>query len=111
MCYVDKTRRHLQARIKEPLRGGPVKTHLETRIDGITQDSVDILGYTSKGEIHLLTLQTLWFRELKPEYTRCNEKQRLEIDNQVLVNCYDKYLLFEATINILYFFLLYSQIF
>ena len=66
VCYVGKTRRHLQARFKEHLRGGPVKAHLETCIDGITQDSVDILGSTSKGEVHLLTLEALWIRELKP---------------------------------------------
>ena len=39
---------------------------LETCIDGITQDSVEILGSTSKGEVHLLTLEALWIRELKP---------------------------------------------
>ena len=46
VCYVGKKRRHLQARFKEYLRGGPVKTHLEKCIVGITQDSVDILGST-----------------------------------------------------------------
>ena len=66
VCYVGKTRRHLQARFKENLRGGPVKAHLETCIDGITQDSVDILGSISKGEVNLLTLEALWIRELKP---------------------------------------------
>ena len=84
VCDVGKTRRHLQARFKEHLLGGPVKTHLETCIDGITQDSVDILGSTSKGEVHLLTLETLWVRELKhflnTQVTGHNEKQRLEID-------------------------------
>ena len=57
---------NLQTRFKEHLREGPVKAHLETCIDGITQDSVDILGSTSKGEVHLLTLEALWIRELKP---------------------------------------------
>ena len=66
VCYVGKTRRHLQARFKEHLRGGPVKAHLDKCIGGITEDSVDILGSTSKGEIHLLTLEALWIRELKP---------------------------------------------
>ena len=65
MCYVGKMRRHLQARFKEHLRGKPVKAHLETCIDGITQDSVDILGSTSKGEVHLLTLEALSIKELR----------------------------------------------
>ena len=66
VCYVGKTRRHLQARFKEHLRVRPVKADLETCLDGITQDSVDILGSTSKEEVHLLTLEALWNRELKP---------------------------------------------
>ena len=67
VCYVGKTRRHLQVRFKEHLsKSGPVKKHLEQCSDGITEDSVDILGATSRGEMHLLTLEALWIRELKP---------------------------------------------
>ena len=66
VCYAGKTRRHLQAWFHEHLRGGPVKAQLDKCIGGITVDSVDILGSTSKGEIHLLTLEALWVRELKP---------------------------------------------
>ena len=67
VCYVGKTRRHLQVRFKEHLsKSGPVKKHLEQCSDGITEDSVDILGTTSRGEMHLLTLEALWIRELKP---------------------------------------------
>ena len=32
----------------------------------ITYNDVEILGATSKGEMHLLTLEALWIRELKP---------------------------------------------
>ena len=66
VCFVGKTCRHLQARFKEHLRGGPVKAHLERCIGGITQDSVDILGSTSNGDIHLLRFEALWIRQLKP---------------------------------------------
>ena len=48
---------------KEDLRGGSVKAHLETCIDGITQDSVDILGSTSKW--NSIYWHALWIRELK----------------------------------------------
>ena len=67
VCYVGKTRRHLQVRFKEHLsKSVPVKKHLEQCSDGITEESVDILGATSRGEMHLLTLEALWIRELKP---------------------------------------------
>ena len=66
MCYVGKTSRHLQVRFKEHLKKGPVNAHLEQCVGGITEESVDILGATSRGEMHLLTLEALWIRELKP---------------------------------------------
>ena len=67
VCYVGKTRRHLQVRFKEHLaKKGPVKAHLQQCLGGITEESVDILGATSRGEMHLLTLEALWIRELKP---------------------------------------------
>ena len=66
VCYVGKTSRHLQVRFKEHLKNGPVKSHLEQCVGGITRDNVDILGATSRGETYLLTLEALWIRELKP---------------------------------------------
>ena len=35
-------------------------------VDGISEDSVEILGSTTKGEVNLLTLKALWIREIKP---------------------------------------------
>ena len=43
-----------------------VKTHLQKCVHGITEDIVDILDSTTKGEVHLLTLDALWIREIKP---------------------------------------------
>ena len=34
----------------------------------ITHKDVEILGTTSKGEMHLLTLEALWIRALKPTF-------------------------------------------
>ena len=48
------------------MKNGPVKSHLEQCVGGITRDNVDILGATSRGETYLLTLEALWIRELKP---------------------------------------------
>ena len=66
VCYVGKTRRHLQVRFKEHLKNGPVKAHLEKCVGGFELENVDILGSTSRGEMHLLTLEALWIREVKP---------------------------------------------
>ena len=56
--------RHLQVRVSEHLsKKGPVKTHLKKCVHGITEDSVDILGSTTKGEAYLLTSEALWVRE------------------------------------------------
>ena len=64
---MGKTGRHLHVRFKEHLvKKGPVKAHLQQCLGGITEESVDILGATSRGEMHLLTLEALWIRELKP---------------------------------------------
>ena len=63
---MGKTSRHLQVRFKEHLKKGPVHAHIQECVGGVTQDNVDILGATSKGEMHLLTLEALWIREIKP---------------------------------------------
>ena len=39
---------------------------LQQCLGGITEESVEILGATSRGEMHLLTLEAQWIRELKP---------------------------------------------
>ena len=66
-CYVGQTGRHLQVRFKEHLsRKGPIKDHM-TKCEGrISEENVNILGITSKGYEHLLTLEALWIREIKP---------------------------------------------
>ena len=66
MCYVGKTRQHLQVRFKEHLKKGPVKAHLEKCVGSFALENIDILGSTSRGEMHLLTLEALWIREVEP---------------------------------------------
>ena len=66
VCYVGKTRQYLQDRFKEQLRNDSVKAQQELCVDNFTEDSVEILGCTSKGEFLLLTLKALWIRETKP---------------------------------------------
>ena len=67
MCaMLAKTRRHLQVRFKEHLKKGPVKAHLEKCVGSFALENVDILSSTSRGEMHLLTLEALRIREVKP---------------------------------------------
>lgn len=65
--YVGQTGRHLQVRFKEHLqRSGPMKSHLSECATTLTDDDVEILQSTSRGEAYLLTLEALHIRERKP---------------------------------------------
>ena len=66
-CYVGQTSRHLQTRFREHLNNtGPVKNHLLKCNTKITEDDIEILTSTSRGENYLLTLEALVIRELMP---------------------------------------------
>ena len=67
-CYVGQTSRHLQTRIKEHRTiTGPVSKHFASCNAKLSEDEVDILKSTSRGEAHLLTLEALCIEDLKPE--------------------------------------------
>ena len=66
-CYVGQTSRHLRSRFREHINNsGPVKHHLTKCKTRMTEENVSVLGSTNKGEVHLLTLEALWIRELQP---------------------------------------------
>ena len=50
------------------ISGEDQSRHISRRVSMALHRTVlaDILGSTSKGEVHLLTLEALWIRELKP---------------------------------------------
>ena len=54
---------------------------------GITEESVDILGATSRGEMHLLTLEALWRRELNPYLNTQDTMQSRDLKSNCLVRC------------------------
>ena len=73
-CYVGQTSRHLQTRIREHTKNqGPVKTHLHQCKTTITEEHIDILSSTSRGESHLLTLEALYIQELDPKINTKDE--------------------------------------
>ena len=78
-CYVGQTSRHLQSRFKEHKRGGPMKLHLNECNVNITDENVDILQTTSRGESHLLTLEALNIREIKPSINTKDEYRSREL--------------------------------
>ena len=66
-CYVGQTGRHLITRFREHKnRKGPVKTHFAQCQVSVEMTNVEILSSTQKGERHLLTLEALFIREIKP---------------------------------------------
>ena len=73
-CYVGQTSRHLQTRIREHRTiTGPVKKHLTGCTTEISNEDVEILKSTSRGESYLLTLEALWIKDLKPEINTKDE--------------------------------------
>ena len=73
-CYVGQTSRHLQTRFREHTKNqGPVKTHLHQCNTTITEEHINILSSTSRGESHLLTLEALYIQELDPKINTKDE--------------------------------------
>ena len=79
-CYVGETCRHMRTRFKEHLqKAGPMKTHLARCNTTLTDEHVEILQTTSRGEGYLLTLEALHIRERKPEINTKDEYRRREL--------------------------------
>ena len=79
-CYVGQTGRHLQTRLREHSnRKGPVKEHMAKCETDWSEDNVSILSATSQGEVHLLTLEALWIREIKPVINTKDEYRSREL--------------------------------
>ena len=73
-CYVGQSSRHLQTHFREHTRNpGPVKTHLRNCNTTITEEHIDILAFTSRGEGYLLPLEALFTQELEPKINTKDE--------------------------------------
>ena len=72
-CYVGQTRRQLQHRFSEHISKGPVKTHMENCNVTIDHRNIEIIGSTTRGEKHLLTLEALHQRKLNPSLNTKDE--------------------------------------
>ena len=78
-CYVGETIRHMLSRFKEHIRAGPVKQHLTLCAATITEENVDILQSSARGEDFLLTLEALHIRELRPTINTKDEYKSREL--------------------------------
>ena len=78
-CYVGETCRHLQTRFREHSRAGPVKLHLTECDTMISEEDVEILQTSSRGEAYLLTLEALHIRDQKPKINTKDEYRSREL--------------------------------
>ena len=75
--YVGETTRHLQTRTKEHVqKPGPMNTHLAECATTLSDDDVEILQTSARGEAYLLTLEALRQKELKPTTVNTKEEYR-----------------------------------
>ena len=70
--YVGQTVRHLITRSKEHSRS-PVGKHFLNCNKEISIDDFSIIGMSTKGEQHLMTLEALFIKDLKPELNKKDE--------------------------------------
>ena len=83
-CYVGATTRHVITRFKEQkdTKGKSVYKHLlacGAREELSDERDLDILCSTLRGEVHLLTLEALWIREMKPSINVKDEYRSREL--------------------------------
>ena len=79
-CYVGQTDRHMTTRLYEHVhKAGPMKTHITQCHTTLTDDDVDILHSTARGENFLLTLEALYIRERRPTLNTKDEYRRREL--------------------------------
>ena len=79
-CYVGETTRHLQTRVKEHIqKKGPMRTHLALCETTLSDENVEILQASARGEGYLLTLEALHIRDVKPTINTKEEWRSREL--------------------------------
>ena len=79
VSYVGMTTRHLLTRFREhkSKSSGPIKKHFAQCTNSkIRLEDIDILDSSIKSDTHLLTLEALYIRELKPYLNTQNAKEQ-----------------------------------
>ena len=79
-CYVGGTSRHMQTRLREHIKNpGPMRSHLTQCKATLTDDNVDILQSSARGESFLLILEALHIRERRPSINTKEEYRSREL--------------------------------
>ena len=79
-CYVGQTSRHLTTRLKEHnQKGKPVRNHFDNCKCELTMDDVKIIAMSTKSVYHLMTLEALKIKAIKPDINTRKEYKRLEL--------------------------------
>ena len=83
-CYVNQTSRHLITRMKEHNgKSKPVRQHFAAPECEFTIDDVDIIKSTSKSMYHLMTLEALLIRSIKPNINTRDEYKRITLSLKI----------------------------
>ena len=79
-CYVGQTIWHLQTRFKEHLEpSAAVSKHLKICKTTISCKETEILAATQRGQAFLMTLESIWIRELAPSINTKDEYKSREL--------------------------------
>ena len=65
-CYVGQTARHVTTRMKEHKRNGPVASHFKECHVEFSMECMSILAKTNRSVYHLMTLEALHIKDIKP---------------------------------------------
>ena len=83
-CCVGQTSRHLITRMKEHNgKSKPVRRHFEACECEFTMDYVEIIKSTSKSMYHLMTLEALLIRSIKPNINTKDEDKRIKLSLKI----------------------------
>ena len=83
-CYVGQTSRHLITRMKEHNgKSKPVRRHFKACECEFTMDDVQIIKSTSKSMYHLMKLEALLIRSIKPNITTRDEYKRITLSLKI----------------------------
>ena len=88
VSYVGMTTRHLLSRFREhkSRSSGPIKKHFaECTNSQLRLEDMDILTSTLKSDSHLLALEALYIRELKPYLNTQNAKEEQDFKSRQLI--------------------------
>ena len=84
VCYVRQTTRHLITCFKEHKRSGPMGAHMRSCNEILTTENVNIIAKTNRSANHLLTLEALNIKAIKPNLNTEDEYRSRKLTTMFL---------------------------